>query len=92
MQNKYLPLRIDSATGNFLSGGRYLFDTEHDAKAYKNWVENDFILDGTHFFDSPYSSTLTIMHGESLAHTTSTILTSESSCGQNDGAFLVTMQ
>ncbi|HST21723.1 MAG TPA: hypothetical protein VLR90_11425 [Blastocatellia bacterium] len=53
MQNKYLPLKIDSATGNLLSGGRYLFDTQHEAEAYKNWVENDFILDGTHFFDRP---------------------------------------
>jgi hypothetical protein len=53
MQNKYLPLRIDFATGNFLSGGRYLFDTEHDAEQYKNWVKNDFILDGVHFFDRP---------------------------------------
>lgn len=53
MQNKYLPLRIDFATGNLLSGGRYLFDTEHDARRYKHWVENDFILDGTHFFDRP---------------------------------------
>src|SRR5688572_24983075 len=40
MQNKYLPLRIDFATGNLLSGGRYLFDTEHDARQYKDWVEN----------------------------------------------------
>jgi hypothetical protein len=53
MQNKYLPLRIDFATGNLLSGGRYLFDTEHDAEMYKNWVKNDFILDGVHFFDRP---------------------------------------
>jgi len=54
MQNKYLPLKIDFATGNLLSGGRYLFDTEHDAEQYKNWVENDFILDGMHFFDRPF--------------------------------------
>lgn len=53
MQNKYLPLRIDFATGNLLSGGRYLFDTERDAEQYKDWVENDFILDGMHFFDRP---------------------------------------
>lgn len=53
MQNKYLPIRIDPTTGNFLSGGRYLFDTEHAAKQYKNWVENDFILDGMNFFDRP---------------------------------------
>ena len=53
MQNKYLPLRFD-ATGNLLSGGRYLFDTEREAKQYKDWVENDFILDGIHFFDRPF--------------------------------------
>jgi hypothetical protein len=53
MQNKYLPLRIDFATGNLLSGGRYLFDTERDAEQYKDWVKNDFILDGMHFFDRP---------------------------------------
>ena len=53
MQNKYLPIRIDFATGNFLSGGRYLFDTERDAENYKDWVKNDFILDGVHFFDRP---------------------------------------
>ena len=53
MQNKYLPLRFDFATGNLLSGGRYLFDTEHDAVQYKDWVKNDFILDGMHFFDRP---------------------------------------
>ena len=53
MQNKYLPIRFDPSTQTFLSGGRYLFDTEHDAEMYKDWVENDFILDGMHFFDRP---------------------------------------
>ena len=53
MQNKYLPLKIDFATGNLLSGGRYLFDTETDAINYKNWVKNEFILDGVLFFDRP---------------------------------------
>ncbi len=53
MQNKYLPIRFNPATQTFLSGGRYLFDTEHDAEKYKDWVENDFILDGMHFFDRP---------------------------------------
>jgi hypothetical protein len=53
MQNKYLPIRFVPATQTFLSGGRYLFDTEHDAEMYKDWVENDFILDGMHFFDRP---------------------------------------
>jgi len=54
MQNKYLPLKFEAGTGNLLSGGRYLFDTEHDAEQYRDWVENDFILDGMHFFDRPF--------------------------------------
>ena len=54
MQNKYLPLKFEAGTGNLLSGGRYLFDTEHDAEQYKDWVENDFILDGMHFFARPF--------------------------------------
>jgi hypothetical protein len=53
MQNKHLPLAFDSATGNLFSGGRYLFDTASQAQAYKEWVENDFILDGTVFLDRP---------------------------------------
>jgi len=53
MQNKYLPLKIDFNTGNLLSGGRYLFDTERAAEEYLDWVENDFIVDGIHFFDRP---------------------------------------
>jgi hypothetical protein len=52
--HKHVPLRINSADGSFLSGGRYLFETAQDAATYKNWVENDFILDGTRFFDRPY--------------------------------------
>lgn len=54
MQRKQIPLAIDFATGNILSGGRYLFDTKQDAVKYKSWVENDFVLDGIHFFDRPY--------------------------------------
>jgi hypothetical protein len=54
MQRKQIPMRIDFSNGNLLTGGRYLFDTEEDAAKYKSWVENDFILDGTHFFDRPY--------------------------------------
>lgn len=53
MQRKQIPLRFDFATGNLLSGGRYLFDSKQDAVDYKAWVENDFILDGIHFFDRP---------------------------------------
>ena len=53
MQRKQIPLAIDFATGNLLSGGRYLFDTKQDAVNYKAWIENDFALDGVHFFDRP---------------------------------------
>ena len=54
MQRKQIPLSIDFATGNLFSGGRYLFDTKQDAVKYKSWVENDFVLDGIHFFDRPF--------------------------------------
>lgn len=54
MQRKQIPMRIDFSNGNLLTGGRYLFDTEQDAAKYKSWVENDFVLDGTHFFERPY--------------------------------------
>jgi hypothetical protein len=51
---KHIPLRIDETSGNLLSGGRYLFDTYEQAIEYKRWVEEDFVLDGTPFFDRPY--------------------------------------
>lgn len=54
MQRKQIPMAFDFANGNLLTGGRYLFDTEQDAAKYKSWVENEFVLDGTHFFDRPY--------------------------------------
>ncbi len=53
MRTKHLPLRIDFNTGNLLSGGRYLFDTFEEAQAYKDWVTNDFILDGVKFLERP---------------------------------------
>lgn len=54
MQRKQIPMRFDPSTGDLLTGGRYLFDTEQDAAKYKSWVEDEFILDGTRFFDRPY--------------------------------------
>ena len=54
MQRKQIPLRFDNATGDLLSGGRYLFNTRQQAVDYKSWVENEFVLDGTLFFDRPY--------------------------------------
>jgi hypothetical protein len=53
MQRKQIPLRFD-ANNDLLSGGRYLFDTQHQAEQYKHWVQNDFVLDGIQFFDRPY--------------------------------------
>lgn len=36
MRQKHLPVRIDAATGNFLSGGRYLFDTFEHAEQFNS--------------------------------------------------------
>jgi hypothetical protein len=54
MRQKHLPFQIASKSGNFLSGGRYLFDTVENAENYKSWVENDFVLDGVKFFERPF--------------------------------------
>lgn len=54
MRQKHLPVAFDRSTGNFLSGGRYLFDTFENALAYRDWVERDFIVDGTRFFERPF--------------------------------------
>jgi hypothetical protein len=51
---KFIPLRIDTASGDFLSGGRYLFRTAHDARQYQTWLWHDFVLDGVAFFDRPF--------------------------------------
>jgi len=54
MRQKHLPVAIEESTGNFLSGGRYLFDTFENAVAYRDWAEHDFVVDGTRFFERPY--------------------------------------
>ena len=51
---KIVPLKIDFATGALFSGGRYLFASREDADAYKQWIENEFVLDGVPFFSRPY--------------------------------------
>lgn len=51
---KLVPLRIEFATNELFSGGRYLFTSREEADAYKAWVENDYVLDGTRFFSRPY--------------------------------------
>lgn len=51
MFRKLLPLRIDESGVH--TGGCYLFDTYENAKAYRDWVANDFALDGVKFLDRP---------------------------------------
>ena len=51
---KLVPLRIDLANGEVSSGGRYLFETRKQAEEYRDWVTNEFVLDGVLFFDRPY--------------------------------------
>src|SRR5215469_15342710 len=43
---KFIPLRTDLASGNLLTGGRYLFRTVQDARQYQEWLWHDFVLDG----------------------------------------------
>lgn len=51
---KLIPLSFNLITGDLQTGGRYLFDTGEHADEYKVWLENEFILDGTKFFDRPF--------------------------------------
>jgi hypothetical protein len=51
---KFIPLRIDPASGDFLSGGRYLFRTAQDARQYQTWLWHDFVQGGVAFFDRPF--------------------------------------
>jgi hypothetical protein len=51
-QRKLIPIRNDLAAGP-QSGGRYLFDTELDARRYRDWLTSEYALDGTRFFDRP---------------------------------------
>ena len=50
---KLLPLRVEPATGTAYSGGRYLLDTYENARAFADWVENEFELDGTLILKRP---------------------------------------
>ncbi len=51
LYGKHLPLAIDPMTGDFSSGGRYLFETKKQAAAYAKWVTEDYILDGVQFLE-----------------------------------------
>ena len=54
MLHKHIPIRPDPASLTFFAGGRYLFDTFENAKDYKDFVVNRFVLDGIQFLDRPY--------------------------------------
>lgn len=51
---KYVPLRIGPFDGAISSGGRYLFATREHADAYRDWVSDEFVLDGVLFLQRPY--------------------------------------
>ncbi|KAM5354896.1 hypothetical protein ACJ41O_001542 [Fusarium nematophilum] len=55
MYLKYLPSRYDEVTGDMLTGGSYLFRTLQDAKDFRNWTSNEFLLGEpkTNFWDQP---------------------------------------
>ena len=53
-RRKVIPLRIDPASGHYLSGGRYLFRTAQDARQYQAWLWHDYVRDGVAFFDQPF--------------------------------------
>lgn len=52
-ERKLLPLRVEPATGTAYSGGRYLLDTYENARAFADWVENEFELDGVLILKRP---------------------------------------
>ncbi|MBL4689142.1 MAG: hypothetical protein JKY37_31405, partial [Nannocystaceae bacterium] len=53
VHGKHLPLSIDFQTGQFFSGGRYLFDTKSNATHYREFVTEDYVLDGFQFLERP---------------------------------------
>lgn len=53
MQFKHIPFAPDERDDRIHSGGRYLFDTEQDARRYFRWVQRRFALDDVLFFDRP---------------------------------------
>lgn len=59
MYHKHLPIALDfehfsNGQPDLFSGGRYLFKKEKDARDYRDYVENDMILDGDLFLERPY--------------------------------------
>jgi hypothetical protein len=59
MVRKDVPISIDPsspnpAKPNLFGGGRYLFTNLLDAVKYKQFVDQQFVLDGVHFLQRPY--------------------------------------
>ena len=57
MLHKHIPISFDPSdpTGKAVfSGGRYLFDTAEHAREYRDWVFNNYVLDGVLFLKRPY--------------------------------------
>ena len=54
MIHKHIPITFDPNTGEFFSGGRYLFDTAEHAREYRDWVFHSYVLDGVLFLKRPY--------------------------------------
>jgi hypothetical protein len=72
MRHKYMPLRFDPASGARQVGGRYLFDSWHDAVDYNTFTSEDLEFEpGVKFWDRPFFLGVTVTSGGSLALTTS---------------------
>lgn len=50
---KLLPLRVEQDTGKIYSGGRYLFDTYENARAFGDWCRYEFEIDGVLILERP---------------------------------------
>ena len=53
-QEKHIPVNPTALGTGLQTGGRYLFASFAEAQSYLNWVNDDFVLDGVHFFDRSY--------------------------------------
>jgi hypothetical protein len=50
MQEKHIPFSPQTLMLRARTGGRYLFDSYQRARHYLTWVQQDYVLDGVHFF------------------------------------------
>jgi hypothetical protein len=57
MLHKHIPISFDPSDPSgkaVFSGGRYLFDTAEHAREYRDWVFNNYVLDGVLFLKRSY--------------------------------------